>query len=79
MVLVLGNIHSGECTGKEAMLMLLRELAQTPDHPWLKSQVLLFVPNYSADANDMVDLNNRPGQVGPVQGMGRRPMRRISI
>jgi dipeptidyl-peptidase-4 len=72
VVLVLGNIHSGECAGKEAMLMLLRELAQHPDHPWLKSQVLLFVPNYSADSNDMVDLNNRPGQVGPAQGMGRR-------
>ncbi len=72
VVLVLGNIHSGECAGKEAMLMLLRELAGKPDHPWLQDLVLLFVPNYSADANDMVSQDNRPGQIGPSVGMGRR-------
>lgn len=72
VVLVLGNIHSGECAGKEAMLMLLRELASTPNHPWFENLVLLFIPNYSADANDMVSSDNRPGQIGPAEGMGRR-------
>ena len=71
-VLLLGNIHSGECDGKEALLMLLRELAQQPDHPWLKHLVLVFVPNYNADANDRMRKDNRPGQVGPDEGMGER-------
>lgn len=71
-VLLLGNIHSGECDGKEALLMLLRELAAQPDHPWLQQMVLVFVPNYNADANDRMNKDNRPGQVGPVNGMGER-------
>ena len=72
VVLLLGNIHSGECAGKEALLMMLRELAGNVDHPWLEKNVILFAPNYNADGNDRVGLNNRPGQVGPVNGMGRR-------
>ncbi|MFK7765718.1 MAG: DPP IV N-terminal domain-containing protein [Mariniblastus sp.] len=72
VVLLLGNIHSGECAGKEALLMMLRELAGNVDHPWLEKNVILFAPNYNADANDRVGKNNRPGQVGPVNGMGRR-------
>ena len=43
VVLLLGNIHSGECCGKEALLRMLRELAARPDHPWLKRLVLLIV------------------------------------
>ena len=72
VVLVIGNIHSGECAGKEAILMMIRELAQNPAHRWLKKMVLLFVPNYNADANDRIGKNNRPGQIGPENGMGRR-------
>lgn len=72
VVLLLGNIHSGECDGKEALLMLMRELAQQPDHPWLKQCVLLFVPNFNADGNDRMKKDNRPGQIGPEEGMGQR-------
>lgn len=72
VALLLGNIHSGECAGKEGLLQLLRELAETPDHPWLEQTVIVFVPNYNADGNDAIDLGNRPGQVGPEEGMGRR-------
>ena len=72
VTLVLGNIHSGECAGKEAILMMLRELASNPNHAWLKNMVLIFVPNYNADANDRMGKNNRRGQIGPENGMGRR-------
>lgn len=72
VVLLLGNIHSGECCGKEALLMMLRELTHSPDHPWLQRNVILFAPNYNADGNDRVGKNNRPGQDGPIEGMGRR-------
>jgi len=72
VVLLLGNIHSGECDGKEALLMMARELTLNPDHEWLKKIVFLFVPNYNADANDMVAPNNRRGQIGPEKGMGKR-------
>lgn len=72
VALVIGNIHSGECAGKEALLMMIRELAQQPSHKWLKNMVLLIVPNYNSDANDRMGKNNRPGQIGPEDGMGRR-------
>ena len=72
VALVIGNIHSGECAGKEALLMLVRELAMQPNHKWLKNMVLLVVPNYNSDANDRMGKNNRPGQIGPENGMGRR-------
>ena len=71
-VVVIGNIHSGECAGKEALLELLRTLAKTPDHPWLQSTELYVIPNYSADANDRLGADHRPGQVGPSHGMGLR-------
>ncbi len=71
-VMLLGNIHSGECDGKEALLMLARELALTPQHPWLKQLVLIIVPNYNADGNDRMAVTNRPGQIGPLRGMGTR-------
>jgi dipeptidyl-peptidase-4 len=71
VVLVLGNIHAGECDSKEALLALTRELALDPDSPLLKKLVLLIVPNFNADGNERVAANNRPGQVGPDR-MGRR-------
>lgn len=71
-ILLLGNIHSGECSGKEALLMILRTLSQKSDHPWLENLVIVMVPNYNADGNDRMGLNHRPGQVGPERGMGLR-------
>ena len=71
-VLLLGNIHSGECAGKEALLRMMRELTHHPDHAWLKQMVILIAPNYNADGNDKMGKRNRPGQVGPENGMGVR-------
>ena len=73
VVLIIANIHSGECCGKEAMLRMLRELSQDSNHDWLDQIVLVVVPNYNADGNDVVAKDNRAGQVGPVNGMGIRP------
>ncbi len=71
-VLLLGNIHSGECSGKEALLIMLRKLAIDPKSPWLENMVIVFAPNYNADGNDRMGLNHRPGQIGPERGMGLR-------
>ncbi len=73
VVLVIGNIHSGECAGKEALLMLLREIALHERHPWLSNAVVLIAPNYNADGNDKFGPNakNRRNQDGPKE-MGTR-------
>lgn len=71
---IMANIHAGEVEGKEACLMLARELALDPNHDLLRDLIIIIAPNYNADGNDRFDdvAKNRPGQVGPVQ-CGIRP------
>ena len=73
VVLVQANIHAGEVEGKEAALILLRELALGAHRPLLDSLVLLVVPVYNADGNEALAAGevNRPGQNGPPL-VGRR-------
>lgn len=70
--LVIGNIHAGEVCGKEALPMLLRDHFRGPHPPLLKNVILAVVPIYNADGNERVSKTNRPGQVGPEEGMGQR-------
>ncbi len=73
VVMLLGDIHAGEVCGKEALPILVRELATAEDRPALLDDlVLLVAPIYNADGNERMAPGNRPGQVGPEQGMGVR-------
>lgn len=72
VVMAIGNIHAGEVDGKEALPILARELITTPDHPLLNDLILIFAPIYNADGNERVGPDNRPGQLGPDEGMGQR-------
>jgi hypothetical protein len=76
VVLLLANIHAGEVCGKEAFPMLVRDIALAPNaernRALLNRMTLLVVPIYNADGNERVSPTNRPGQVGPVNGMGQR-------
>ncbi len=69
-----GNIHAGEVCGKEALLILARELATTPDHPLLDDLVIVLAPIYNADGNDEFGpiAEHRRGQNGPEE-VGLRP------
>ncbi|MGP0069817.1 MAG: DPP IV N-terminal domain-containing protein [Isosphaeraceae bacterium] len=69
---VIGNIHAGEVCGKEALPILLREVFAGPHPPLLKDIILAVAPIYNADGNERVSKTNRPGQVGPEEGMGQR-------
>ena len=66
------NIHGGEVCGKEALLMLLRDLVSGAHDEWLSSLSLLIAPIYNADGNERMAPDNRPYQLGPVGGMGTR-------
>lgn len=72
IVLLIGNIHAGEVCGKEALMMLARELALADDPGVLKSIIVCIAPIYNADGNERMEPGNRPGQVGPER-MGVRP------
>ena len=67
-----GNIHAGEVDGKEALLMLARDLATAKDRPLLKNLILVFAPIFNADGNERLDKTHRPEQNGPVDGVGIR-------
>lgn len=73
VVFLQANIHAGEVEGKEAALMLLRDLTVGPLTSLLDSLVLLVVPIYNSDGNERVAPGeiNRPGQNGPAI-VGRR-------
>jgi hypothetical protein len=62
-VLVMANIHAGEVEGKEASLMLIRDIALGCFAGLLDTQVLLFVPIFNADGNDKLGHNRH--DLGP--------------
>jgi hypothetical protein len=79
VVMVMSGIHAGEVEGKEACLMLLRDIVATP--AWgelLEKLTLVVMPLFNPDGNDAIDPGNRAlalpkltGQMGPV-GVGTR-------
>lgn len=78
VVLVLCGIHAGEVEGKEAALMLVRDLLAAGDG-LLDRLTLLVVPLFNPDGNDRIDPANRAldlakfsGQIGPASGVGTR-------
>ncbi len=72
VVLVQNGIHAGEIDGKDACLMLLRDLALGRRRELLDAATLLILPIYNVDGHERVSPYNRPNQNGPVEGMGFR-------
>ncbi len=67
VVYVQGNIHGGEVEGKEASLILMRDILFGDKRHLLDKQILIFVPVYNADGNDAMAENTRPNQeLSPV-------------
>lgn len=79
IVLVICGIHAGEVEGKEANLMLVRDLLDHDPDGLLERCVLVVVPLFNPDGNDRIDPANRAlnvakfeGQIGPPGGVGTR-------
>lgn len=74
VVYVQGNIHGGEVEGKEALQMLLRDLLLDRGTSVLDSLVLIAVPIYNVDGNELwgPQERQRGAQNGPEQ-VGQRP------
>ncbi len=72
IVLVINGIHAGEVEGKEASMMLLRDLLDGKHGDLLAQLTLVVVPLFNPDGNDALstenrklDLPNLAGQIGP--------------
>ncbi len=79
LVLVINGIHAGEVEGKEASLMLVRDLLGGELGDLLERVILLVVPLFNPDGNDRIspenrrlDLDKLEGQKGPESGVGTR-------
>ncbi|OQX88854.1 hypothetical protein B6D60_00935 [candidate division KSB1 bacterium 4484_87] len=71
-IYIQANIHAGEVEGKEAVLMLIREILLGKSHHLLDNQVLLITPIYNPDGNEKISKTNRTNQHGPKGGVGVR-------
>jgi hypothetical protein len=72
VVMIQNGIHAGEIEGKDACLMILRDLALGRHREILDAATLLILPIYNVDGHERVSPYNRPNQDGPHQGMGFR-------
>jgi hypothetical protein len=72
VVLVQAGIHPGEIEGKDAGLMLLRDIAITGKYPHLLDHVVLvYIPVFSVDGHENSSPYHRINQNGPAS-MGFR-------
>lgn len=79
VVLVINGIHAGEVEGKEASMMMVRNMLSGVEADLLEHLVLVIVPLFNPDGNDRIDPANRrldlaklEGQIGPPTGVGTR-------
>jgi hypothetical protein len=72
IILIQNGIHSGEIDGKDACLMLMRDIAITKKHASLLDHVIvLIIPIFSVDGHERFGKYNRINQNGPEE-MGWR-------
>lgn len=71
LLLVQAGIHAGEIDGKDAGMMLLRDMAFGGKKNLLQNVNLLFIPILNVDGHERSSPYNRPNQRGP-ENMGWR-------
>ena len=79
-LLAQGGIHAGEIDGKDAGLMLLRDMTVGGKHEGLLGKVnLLFVPILNVDGHERVSAYNRINQRGPERMGWRTNARNLNL
>lgn len=72
VVLLQNGIHAGENGGKDAAMMLLRDVLVTHRHAaWLDKVIILSIPVFNADGHERISPYNRINENGPAK-MGFR-------
>ncbi len=78
-LLAQAGIHSGEIDGKDAGLMLLRDIAFGGKTTLLDHANFLFVPIFNADGHERSSEWNRPNQRGPVHQGWRTSAQNLNL
>lgn len=72
ILLIQNGIHPGEVEGKDACMLLLREILITKEKEhFLNNTILLIIPILNVDGHERISPFNRPNQSGPKK-MGWR-------
>ena len=79
LLLAQAGIHAGEIDGKDAGLMLLRDLAFGGKAALLDRADFLFVPVFNADGHERSSEWNRPNQRGPVHQGWRTTAQNLNL
>ena len=79
ILLVQAGIHSGEIDGKDAGLMLLRDIALRGKNSLLDNVNLLFVPIFNPDGHERSSEWNRPNQRGPKRQGWRTTAQNLNL
>lgn len=80
VLFVQAGIHSGEIDGKDAGMMLLRDLTVRRKQRELLDHVnLLFLPIFSVDAHERFSRYNRINQRGPIEMGWRTTARNLNL
>jgi hypothetical protein len=72
VIYIQGNIHAGEVEGKEAIMMLIRDILLGDKKYLLDKQIILFAPIYNTDSNDKMEKGRRPSQEDSPTEVGIR-------
>ncbi len=80
VLLVQNCIHPGECCGKDASMMLARDIAITKKHEaFLDHVVIVFVMIFSPDGHERFDAYSRINQNGPDEMGWRVTSRNLNL
>jgi len=80
VLLVIGGTHAGEIDGKDAGLILMRELlADKGKQNPLNHLVVVFVPVFNVDGHEARSRFSRPNQNGPLETGQRTNALRINL
>ncbi|MES2004756.1 MAG: M14 family metallopeptidase [Bacteroidota bacterium] len=72
VIYIQGNIHAGEVEGKEAVMMMMRDILLGGKANLLDNQIILFLPIYNTDSNDKMAKGLRPSQENSPLETGER-------
>ncbi len=79
VLLAQAGIHSGEIDGKDAGLMLLRDIAFRGKDALLEKADFVFVPIFNIDGHERSSRFNRPNQRGPLMQGWRTTAQNLNL
>ncbi len=79
VLLVQAGIHGGEIDGKDAGLMLLRDIALRGKSSLLDKADLVFVPIFNVDGHERSSAFSRPNQRGPLRQGWRTTAQNLNL